>query len=458
RHVLDLRLTVDTVLRGGLDTRQPGHREVLAVRVHVRAITTAELATERGDGVEVLVEVERQVRRVVRRGVGDLAAPHLLVADVRAGGDLEPARIVVLDLDVLFARNVATEVEAMVQPGERTVRDPEAERRAIHVLPRVRSLPVHLRRPAVEPALRCVQALGLRVVRGPGRTAATRLPAQIGPAGDVPDAAGDLDCVPRRGRDVQPAVVHLALVLALDARAVLQTARGEVADPVAAARDAQVVVLQVAGPPDRGNRALREEVVRTALAVLQPLVLQLDDVDRLDLAVDLTVVHPQLVLRIPPLGALLHREVEARCSGRAPLRDDLDHPVRGLGAVQRGGRGALDDLDALDVVGIDVVPAGDGAGAECLADRAGRLRVVDADAVHVDERLVRKREASRAADADTAAAAKHTRSLDDGDARRAAVQQLGHRADGRLLDDVRRVHRRHGVTESAGRLPACSTR
>src|SRR5690606_11983602 len=39
----------------------------------------------------------------------------------------------------------------------------------------------------------------------------------------------------------------------------------------------------------------------------------------------------------------------------APLGEDLDHPVRGLRAVQRRRRSTLHDLDARDVLGRDVL-------------------------------------------------------------------------------------------------------
>ena len=41
------------------------------------------------------------------------------------------------------------------------------------------------------------------------------------------------------------------------------------------------------------------------------------------------------------LTPLLDRHVELRGALGAPLRDDLDHARRGLGAVQRGGRRPL---------------------------------------------------------------------------------------------------------------------
>src|SRR5207249_2292332 len=60
----------------------------------------------------------------------------------------------------------------------------------------------------------------------------------------------------------------------------------------------------------------------------------------------------------------------------AALREDLDHAVRGVRAVQRRAGGALDDLDPLDVLGVQV------------RERGTRDRPV-----HDDEWVLRPREA-----------------------------------------------------------------
>ncbi len=82
-------------------------------------------------------------------------------------------------------------------------------------------------------------------------------------------------------------------------------------------------------------------------------------------------------------------------AGGAALRDDLDHARRGLGAVQRGGRGSLDDLDALDVGGVDVHHRVDLA--LIAAHGAGPGVVVRPDTVHVDQRVAAQIEAADAA-------------------------------------------------------------
>src|SRR5262249_51575853 len=91
-------------------------------------------------------------------------------------------------------------------------------------------------------------------------------------------------------------------------------------------------------------------------------------------------------------------EVEgpAALSGRSRLCEYLNDAAGRFGSVQRRRRGALDDLDALDVVGLDVV---DG---ECALPRVRRERTgvaVDADAIDVHDRRVALRETVRAAQA-----------------------------------------------------------
>ena len=94
-----------------------------------------------------------------------------------------------------------------------------------------------------------------------------------------------------------------------------------------------------------------------------------------------------------------------RLTGVAGLGEDLDHARRRFGAVQGGGRGALDDLDALDVVGIDVVQrARDVIAAAEIRSRGGNvLRVpvaAKSHAIHIDERLIAHRDAHVAAESD----------------------------------------------------------
>src|SRR5579862_4972087 len=50
----------------------------------------------------------------------------------------------------------------------------------------------------------------------------------------------------------------------------------------------------------------------------------------------------------------LLREVPLGLAGRTLLRRDDDDPRRGLRAIDRRGGRALEDLDALDVIGIEI--------------------------------------------------------------------------------------------------------
>src|SRR5690606_22246104 len=99
---------------------------------------------------------------------------------------------------------------------------------------------------------------------------------------------------------------------------------------------------------------------------------------------------------------------------------------------------ALEDLDALDRVRVQVVQA------RGTGHRAAR--VVDAHAVDVDERLVGLREGGAPADADLPALARAAAAGEGGDARLAALQHLRDVLDRALLE-VRRVHRGDGVPE-----------
>src|SRR5690606_14263488 len=99
-----------------------------------------------------------------------------------------------------------------------------------------------------------------------------------------------------------------------------------------------------------------------------------------------------------PVRAEADHRVELRRADGATLRDDLDHAVRRLGPVERRGGRALDDLDALDVVGVDVVQTAD-IRAAALRGPAPRL-AVHPDPVDVDDRLVPLRQTPDATDPD----------------------------------------------------------
>ena len=97
--------------------------------------------------------------------------------------------------------------------------------------------------------------------------------------------------------------------------------------------------------------------------------------------------------------ALIHPEAELRRPRRALLGEDLNHARVRLAAVQRGGRGALEDLDPLDRLWIDVVQP-----RRRTAAPGARVRkpaaIVHAHPVQVHDGLVVLAQAGVATDAD----------------------------------------------------------
>ena len=119
--------------------------------------------------------------------------------------------------------------------------------------------------------------------------------------------------------------------------------------------------------------------------------------------------------------ALLHFRGPLRGALPALLGEDLDHSGGGLGAVEGGGRGSLDDLDAVDVVGVDVVERAVGILGSVLA--RGRL-ALGTHPVDVDEGLVAERDAHVAAQADVRAGTGVPRAELDARAGDARLKQL----------------------------------
>src|SRR5690606_10374408 len=122
-------------------------------------------------------------------------------------------------------------------------------------------------------------------------------------------------------------------------------------------------------------------------------------------------LRPHVAHAVEPGGDLRR---PARRAGRALLGEDLDHAAGRLGAVQRRGGRTLDDLDALDVRGVDVV---EWRGDLPRGRVRGRGAAVDPHAVHVHDRLVALRDAVVAAQPDRAARARPARVLAHLDAR-----------------------------------------
>ena len=141
------------------------------------------------------------------------------------------------------------------------------------------------------------------------------------------------------------------------------------------------------------------------------------------------------------------------------LGADLDHSVRGVGAVQRGCGRSLDDFDRFDVLGADVVEprrrlTTDADGGRRLARRP----VFHANAVHDDDRLVRERQAARPADADAAPRPGSTAGWQHLNTWGPGVQQVSQVRGCRLLHRLRRVDRRHGVAQLPFQLLGAGSR
>src|SRR5690606_38817191 len=119
----------------------------------------------------------------------------------------------------------------------------------------------------------------------------------------------------------------------------------------------------------------------------------------------------RVVSDVVHLAVLGERHPPGALASATALRRDLDHAVRCRGAVEcRRGR-PLQDFDALDVLGIDIVDPRDALAAQ--PDRKGARIVVHGDAVDDEQRLVRKVDAGRAADTHARARAGRAGALQD---------------------------------------------
>src|SRR2546428_12950628 len=108
-------------------------------------------------------------------------------------------------------------------------------------------------------------------------------------------------------------------------------------------------------------------------------------------------------------GAALGVRPPAGPAREPVLRSDPYHAVGGLGPVQGAGRGPFHDLEAGDVLRVEVVDAGGLLAAG--VDRQRLAVVLDANAVHVVDRLRAERTACLAPGADGAAPADPARPL-----------------------------------------------
>ncbi len=283
----------------------------------------------------------------------------------------------------------------------------------------------------------------------------------------------DLQIRERRHREVRLEVVLLLLVVGHHAGVVLIPTGQVVLQRLPAAPHRQVVVLVPLLPGEaavaaRGRVVVTPEVVPRRLVEGRRRVVGLVGRDAVPPVLATVVptappgathevLHVQVVHAVDPVllepaGALLDVDRPDRRPLRAALREDLDHARRSLGAVQRRRGRALDDLDALDVVRVDVVerahrdlsapPLHHAGGAHAREGSVHHPHAVD-----VDDRLVRHRDAGVSAQADLAslaelaAAARH---LDPG---RRALEQVADQHG--PLRDVGDVELRDRVSDLA---------
>ena len=261
-----------------------------------------------------------------------------------------------------------------------------APREPVQALGEVVDLVILGRQPAVEPqAYGVADVPRVRVDRRVHAPPAARLAAQMCRTGDITDVRGDGHLVARRHRDAGAPAGVAEVVAGFRAALQLGPAGDVITQRVRSAADARLIVRQMPRAEDVAD-----------------LRLEVPHVDRQQVArpVDLVVGRKPSLGIAHVMEALTDSEVPARRARGAALRDDLYHPVRGLGAVQRGRGGTLEDLDTRDVVRLEVVEAGDGARAEVLVLRAAREIGVHPHAVDVDERLVAEREARGSANPD----------------------------------------------------------
>ena len=362
------------------------------------------------------------------------------------------AGLVFTKRDVLLAGEVDARGEAAGEEAERLVVERQAAREPVQVLMVEVGLVAHRHVVAVV----AVQELAAEAVvagAAPMLGQEARAP-ELNPLGDAAEAVADqavarvgvahvhgqTQIVGELGLDVGAQVELLLPVVVQDSGFVRVGARKEVAGVRGAAAKAGAVGL---------HDARRVDLVAEPVVVVQ-------HVQRVDLPagrVRPVVVVAHLALRVGhPVGALADHHVDPRAALLAAFGDDVDDAARGLRAVQRRRRRALQHLDPFDLLRVQARE--NGAHAGVVAEGvAGGLVVVGAHAVDVDERLAVEREGGRAPDAH-ARTLPHHASAHHVDAGGAPAQQGLHVLHGRQLGDGRGFDGAHRVADRAPPGPA----
>src|SRR5690625_2530182 len=99
-----------------------------------------------------------------------------------------------------------------------------------------------------------------------------------------------------------------------------------------------------------------------------------------------------------PVGPLPHRQIPDRSPFGSTLCDDVDHTMSRFSAVEGSGSRPLDDLNALNIIRVEIIDTGDDARAESLDRMTRRLGIVYANTIYIEERLVGEGEAARPPD------------------------------------------------------------
>ena len=278
-----------------------------------------------------------------------------------------------------------------------------------------------------------------------------QVPREVGPEAQLLERVGPDLGLGHRSEEVADRVL-LELRQAEDAVLALVAGREVVGADVAPAGDVDAVLLAEAGLERAGGLVLERRVHVDRGLGAEAVELELEDAEAVEVGIGVVaavVVEGIGVVVAHP--AHLAEQVPARAARGAVLGRDADHPVRGLDAVERGGRRPLHDLDVVDVVGVEVVDARGAlvagvAHAEAAdVERARDRRALGADAVDVVQRLVGERHAVGAADPDAGAGAGGAAALEHLDARRAARDQVGELGDRRELGHGVDVDGRDGV-------------
>ncbi len=413
-------------------------RERLALTRDLGKVLPVVLHSRRGLGGEIGPEGLGGGGRVVERHEGRSVIGDELGALRKTEPGIAAAGVVVRRLVV---GEVAPEGESVVQPPVRPVSEGEPDPAPIDV---------------VEP-LDFLERLG----RHPGQVAASGVvgaePAAVlaGAVGAGPDHVGGDGLGGGSGPGLRPGVAEVEVHLELLAGGVAEVAGGvELVLPVVADDPFVPIVAAAEEVPDRVGAALDRQGTTEGNAGLErrseakPFVI-LDQVEPLDGALTVAVVHTLVEPgRVPePVGAGAELRAPRGPARSAPLGDDLDDAVGGFGAIQGRRRRALEDLDRLDVVRVDIVDTGRPIAASAESDAVGAGRVVRADAIDKDDRLGAEAERTHAPDSGHPARPHLAAGPLDLNARYRHRERLLHALAGRHLLGGREVEHPNHVAE-----------